>query len=83
MDELFLAQEAAMLREKLLAAYPGQDRVSILELVHSTDPDIARLGEFVFENVFVHYTAKQWGMPVEQVDTSVINRVPEIGRAHV
>ena len=78
MEELFPSEEAAMLREKLTAAYPGQDRVSVLDLVHNPDPDIARLGEFVFENVFVHYTAKQWGMPVEQVDTSVINRVPVV-----
>ena len=78
MEELFPSEEAALLREKLTAAYPGQDRVSVLDLVHNPDPDIARLGEFVFENVFVHYTAKQWGMPVEQVDTSVINRVPVV-----
>ena len=78
MEELFPSEEAAMLREKLTAAYPGQDRVSVLDLVHNPDPDIARLGEFVFENVFVHYTAKQWGMPAEQVDTSVINRVPVV-----
>ena len=78
MEELFPSEEAALLREKLTAAYPGQDRVSVLDLVHNPDPDIARLGEFVFENVFVHYTAKQWGMPVEQVDTSVINRVPAV-----
>ncbi len=25
-----------------------------------------------------HYTAKQWNIPIEQVDTSVINRVPVI-----
>lgn len=78
MDLLFPAQEAARLRQKLADAYPGAERISVLDLMHSPDPDIARLGEFVFENVFVHYTAKQWGMPAEQVDTSVINRVPVV-----
>ena len=78
MEALFPAEQAARLREKLSAAYPGESRVSVLDLMNSPDADIAELGAFVFENVFVHYTAKQWGMPAEQVDRSVINRVPVV-----
>ena len=33
-------------------------------------------GEYVFENIFVHYTAKQWNTSIDNVDKSVINRVP-------
>ena len=58
MEALFPAEQAARLREKLSAAYPGESRVSVLDLMNSPDADIAELGAFVFENVFVHYTTK-------------------------
>ncbi len=77
-DELFPSDRAALLKEKLQREFSGRDRVSVRELLACGDADIAGLGEFVFEHVFVHYTAKQWGMPVEQVDTSVIDRVPVV-----
>lgn len=78
LDMLFSEEKASALKEKLLHAYNGQQKVSILELLASSDPDIKAFGEYVFDRVFVHYTAKQWQQPIEEVDTSVINRVPVI-----
>jgi UDP-galactopyranose mutase len=78
MDLLFPKEKADVYKAKLLVQFPDRDRVFISELVRHPDPDISSLGDFIFENVFVHYTAKQWGMPVSQVDTSVINRVPVV-----
>jgi len=77
-DALFPPAHAALLKNKLSSSFGKKDRVTVSELAAHIDPDIARLGEFVFENVFVHYTAKQWGVPVSQVDLSVINRVPVV-----
>ena len=77
-EAIFPKQQAETLKEGLIHLFPKKERVSVLDLTGHIDPQIAALGEFVFENVFVHYTAKQWGMPVEKVDTSVINRVPVV-----
>lgn len=77
-DTLFTNEHAVLLKGKLSVSFDGRDRVTVSELIGHTDPDIAVLGEFIFENVFVHYTAKQWGVPVSEVDTSVINRVPVV-----
>lgn len=77
-DLLFPFEQAAMLKNKLSLAFPGKDRISISELCAHADADIAALGEYVFEKVFVHYTAKQWGVPASEVDVSVINRVPVV-----
>ena len=60
----------------MLKAYPDTKKVSILDLLDNQDETIKRFGQFVYEKVFVHYTAKQWNIPIEEVDTSVINRVP-------
>ena len=77
-DTLFPYDKATLLKSKLCMSFDGRDRVSVSELISHTDSDISALGEFIFENVFVHYTAKQWGVPVSEVDTSVINRVPVV-----
>ena len=73
---LFPAGEAAALRGALLAAYPGGGSVSVHELLQSTNPAVHSFGQFVFEKVFLHYTEKQWGKPVGQVDPATLARVP-------
>lgn len=77
-DALFAPREADLLKSKLTASFGEKSRVSISDLTSHQDPDIAALGCFIFENVFVHYTAKQWGVPVSLIDISVINRVPVV-----
>ncbi len=78
LEQLYPAEQAAVLKEKLLAAYPGQGKISILDLLANSDPALHALGEYVYDRVFVHYTAKQWQQPIEEVDSSVINRVPVV-----
>lgn len=73
---LFDGKKAESIKEKLLKKYKGEKKVSILELISDKDKEIKKFGEFVFENIFVHYTAKQWNTSIENVDKSVINRVP-------
>ena len=78
LETLFPAQQAKRLEERLLAAYPGGEKISILDLTSSGDGELRAFGDYVFDRVFVHYTAKQWQQPVEEVDASVINRVPVV-----
>lgn len=76
--EILYGNRAEELKKKLRREYPVQTRVSIYELMNDKDKDIKEFGEFVFEKIFVHYTAKQWGIKAEEVDKSVINRVPVV-----
>lgn len=76
--QLFPAAEAKEIIGKLKKLYPNQKKISILELLKAKDVQIRNFGGFVFEKVFVHYTAKQWNQPIEEVDTSVIDRVPVV-----
>jgi UDP-galactopyranose mutase len=77
-DKLFPQTEADNLKQKLSANFGVNTRLSIFDLIQSADTRIAVLGNFILEKVFVNYTAKQWGVPIEQVDTSTINRVPVV-----
>lgn len=78
LEMLFEKEKADEIKEKLKTAYPNQEKISILDLIKNEDSTIKEFGEFVFEKVFVHYTAKQWGIPIEEVDKSTINRVPVV-----
>lgn len=68
--------DAPKLERKLLAAYPGRPSVPVLELMEHPDPDISGVGAYVYEHIFRHYTAKQWGADPMSVDRSVTARVP-------
>ncbi len=72
----FGMKEGERLGEKLLAAYPGREQVTILELRQNRDPEIAAIAEYVYEHVFVHYTMKQWGQTPEEIDPATTARVP-------
>jgi UDP-galactopyranose mutase len=79
--EVFPTSKAKALEEKLLETYDYNSKVPILELKKSTDKDLQFLADFVYDKIFVNYTAKQWGMKPEEMDGAVTARVPVfIGR---
>ena len=51
-------------------------KIPILELKKLEDKDLQFLADFVYEKIFIHYTAKQWGMKPEDMDGAVTARVP-------
>ena len=74
--EVFPTSKAKALEERLLETYDYNSKVPILELKKSTDKDLQFLADFVYEKIFVNYTAKQWGMKPEDMDSAVTARVP-------
>lgn len=61
---------------KLVETFGRDVKVPILELRKKNDPDLAEIADYVYENVFLHYTMKQWGQTPDQIDPSVTGRVP-------
>jgi len=74
--EVFPNELAKRIEKKLLENYEYNSKIPILELKKSTDKDMQFLADFVYEKIFVHYTAKQWGMKPEDMDGAVTARVP-------
>lgn len=64
------------LKDKLVQAYGMETRVPILSLMNSEDPDIKSIADYVYNNIFLKYTMKQWGQTPEEIDPSVTSRVP-------
>lgn len=76
MEIVFGEEKAAYLIEKLVDVFGDERKVPITELRQQDDPELAEVAEFVYKNVFLYYTQKQWGLTPEEVDPSVTGRVP-------
>lgn len=75
-DECFDEEKASKLKEILLNEFGEGKKIPILELRNHKDKDINDLAEFIYENVFLHYTMKQWDQKPDEIDPNVTNRVP-------
>lgn len=74
-DLLFDKELSDIYKNKLLDSYNKKD-ISILELRKSKDKDIIFIANFIYKNIFLYYTVKQWNYKPNEIDSSIINRVP-------
>ncbi len=75
---LLYGDRAERLERKLTAEYGEGSRVPILELQNNPDPEIAQIAAYVYDNIFLQYTMKQWGQRPEEIDRGVTARVPVV-----
>lgn len=75
-EQLFPAALAASLTTKLLSVYGYGKKIPILELRQQDDAELKFLADFIYNKLFVNYTAKQWGMKPEDISPEVTGRVP-------
>ncbi|GHU50127.1 UDP-galactopyranose mutase [Clostridia bacterium] len=61
---------------KLRKEYNGRDRVPAMEIMNNPDSDISDYGTLLFDKAYKTYCAKQWDIPVETIDKSIMDRVP-------
>ncbi|MFZ2539710.1 MAG: UDP-galactopyranose mutase [Oscillospiraceae bacterium] len=75
-QQLVGAEKSEKLLNKFRTYFGGRDRVAILELVNHRDKDINEYGNLLFDKAYKTYTAKQWGISVDEIDKYVLERVP-------
>ena len=75
-DTFFSPEKAQKLKEKLKVAFAGRVSVSVVEVLEHPDLDIRAYAQYLFQNDYAPYTAKQWGVSPEEIDSSVLKRVP-------
>ena len=73
---VFDEEKAARLERKLVETYGEGSRVPIMKLRESEDADIREIADYVYENIFLKYTMKQWGQTPEEISPEVTGRVP-------
>lgn len=67
---------ATALTELLTEKFGAETKVPIIKLREEGDEALAEIANYVYENVFLHYTLKQWGMKPEEIDPATTARVP-------
>lgn len=75
-DDFFEHDKAEAIKRAIKAAYPNQDKATVLELLKHSDNLIREFAQFLYEKDYSLYTAKQWGISPEEIDPSVLKRVP-------
>lgn len=74
--DVFPKSLAKRLEEKLLDKFEYNTKVPILEFQKQDDNDLKFLADYIYEKVFLHYTAKQWGKNPDEIASAVTARVP-------
>lgn len=72
----FGEEHGEALYQKLVATFGIDKKVSIMQLKEKNDPELIEVAQYIYKNVFLHYTMKQWGKSPDEIDPSVVGRVP-------
>ena len=75
-DQFYEKETAERLKRKLIEYYPDRNSVTVVEMLESVDMEVKAYAEFLFEKDYRLYTAKQWNLQPEEIDPSVLKRVP-------
>lgn len=78
LNQVYGKEKGEALAEKLKSVFGEGARVPILKLREQQDPEIQAIADFVYENIFLRYTMKQWGQKPEEIDPAVTGRVPVV-----
>lgn len=75
-DTFYTKDKAKLLKEKIKKIYGRNTLATVLDVLQSDDDDVRGYAEYLFENDYAPYTAKQWGVSPNDIDPSVLKRVP-------
>lgn len=75
-DDFFTEEKAADIKKAIYEAYPNQTTATVLEMLNHENELIREYARFLFEKDYSLYTAKQWGVSPNEIDPSVLKRVP-------
>ena len=67
---------AEEIKETLTKEFEGHEVTYIVDMINHSNPIVKEIGDFVYSNVFENYTTKMWGITPEEIDPSVLKRVP-------
>lgn len=76
LHKCFPKTEADEIESCLEKEYGHSKKIGILQLKQNPNPQIQDFANFVAKNIFVTYSEKQWGTPVENLDPNTLSRVP-------
>ncbi len=73
---IYNEEKANHLEKRLIEAYGEGNKVPIMKLRENEDNEIREIADYVYQNIFLRYTMKQWGQTPEEISPEVTGRVP-------
>lgn len=74
LQQMLGRENSAPVLSRIRAAFPNMHRVTLGQIRACKDEVVSGYGNLLYEELFVPYCAKQWGMKVEDISPDVINR---------
>ncbi|MCI8372238.1 MAG: UDP-galactopyranose mutase [Lachnospiraceae bacterium] len=74
LQQLLGPENSQSLLEKIRALFPNRYRVPVSELLQCKDKQVSDYAKLLYDTVYAPYVAKQWGLTMDEIDPSVINR---------
>ena len=74
LQQLMGPNNSQILLRKLRESFQGKRRVTLFELLSCSDEDIQSFALLMKEKIYSTYIAKQWGLKIEEIDQSIVNR---------
>lgn len=74
--QVYDQKEAEELEEFLIREYGEGSRIPIMKLKENPNAKINEIADYVYQNIFLYYTMKQWGQKPEEISPEVTGRVP-------
>ncbi len=75
-DDFYSKEKATSLKKKLIDKYGENSTATVVDVLNDEDVEVRGYAEFLFEHDYSLYTAKQWGISPQEVDPSILKRVP-------
>lgn len=75
-DDYYDVEEADDLKQRIKKVFDGRQTATVLEVLNCNDEKVRAYAQFLFDNDYSLYTAKQWGVSAKEIDPSVLRRVP-------
>lgn len=72
----FFPEEATEIKEHIKQIYGDKKNATVLEMLECNDEYVKKFAQFLYENDYAPYTAKQWGISPAKVDKQIFKRVP-------
>lgn len=75
-DQFYSYAQATELKKHINDYYGSATSATVLDMLNCKDEMICQYARFLYENDYKLYTAKQWNVMPEDIDPSVLARVP-------
>ena len=75
-EDFYTKDKSQKIIKRIRDVFGNREDASVLEVLSCDDDLIKQYAQFLFEKDYSLYTAKQWGISPNEIDPSVLKRVP-------